>query len=130
MSKINRNETGGGFFLVLFGLPFLLAGIGVLYVASTWWIDYFATGSWERVPMDIVSVEFKEYEGDDTDTFNVLCNYTYEFKGKTYNNDKVTIETSSSNSSRHGERYEQILEYKDVGRKFVGFVNPKNLIML
>ena len=126
MSTKNQTQSGRSFFVVLFGLPFLLAGLFILYLATSWWIDYFAIGSWERVPMDIVSVEFKEYSGEDSDSYKVLCNYAYTFKEKSYKGDRVNIESGSSGSSRHEERYEQILEYKNAGRKFIGLVNPDN----
>ncbi len=61
--------------LVLFGMPFLLAGLGVTGWGVHAWMLYAASGSWQRVPATVQSVEFVEHSDSDGDTYSVKATY-------------------------------------------------------
>jgi hypothetical protein len=85
------SEVSGGC-AMLFGLPFLLAGLGVaifLYfpAISGWW----QARDWIEIPCWIEKAELKESQGDDSTTYRIEAMYRYELDGRSYSGDRVAL---------------------------------------
>ena len=125
MGKSAKQLPAG--FLILFGLPFLGAGLGVLIYAGLCWKTYFESSSWERVPAYIESVELKSHTGDDGTTYSVECRYGYEFRGREYHGTRVGIIGGTSSSYElHRKRYDVLKRHMDAEESFPALVDPED----
>ncbi len=114
--------------MMVFGLPFLGAGVGILIWGAMCWAVYFRSGSWEEVPATIESVEFVESEDSDGDTtYGVEATYAYEYGGEQYSGSRVGIlGGTSSERSFHRRRYDVLREHQDQGSPCTALVNPSD----
>lgn len=112
---------------VLFGLPFLLIGLGIgwfLYFAAitTWW----TARGWEEVPCWIENADMKSSRSNKgRRTYHVEAQYRYQFRGQTYHSEEVDLTSGSDNVGDFQERiYAQLRAYEGKPRPFRCFVNP------
>lgn len=83
-------------FLFLFGIPFLLAGLGAGGVGVSRLLEYQRAGSWIKTPARFEQVEVKTKRGSKGGTLYFLsARYSYEFQGKTYKSDRISLQESS-----------------------------------
>ncbi|MFO8006633.1 MAG: DUF3592 domain-containing protein [Candidatus Brocadiia bacterium] len=112
-------------FLVLFGVPFVLIGLGLLVWVGRSWRRYLSARAWQPVPAAVRDVEFQRHPGDDTDTYSVAATYEYSFEGRQFTGQRVDIMGGSSSNYRlHRARYERLLEHKENGQPVEVWVNP------
>lgn len=110
--------------LVIFGLPFLLVGLGVAGWGVRSWVLYAQSASWQRVPATVKSAEFVEHAGE-SDTYSVQATYEYSVGGQTYTGHRVDIMGgSSSGYSMHRRRYEELDAARRSGKPVTAMVNP------
>ncbi len=114
---------------VLFGLPFILAGLAVgafLYfpAISSWW----SSRSWVEVPCWIETAELKASHGNKGGTtYRAEASYRYEFDRRSYHGDEVSFFSGSDNMGDFQERaFQQLQSVKGKKRPFLCFVNPSN----
>ncbi len=112
---------------VLFGLPFILAGLAVgafLYfpAISSWW----SSRSWVEVPCWIETAELKASRGSKGGTtYRAEASYRYEFERHSYHGDEVSFFSGSDNMGDFQERaFQQLQSVKSKKRPFRCFVNP------
>ena len=112
---------------MLFGLPFILAGVAVgLFVyypmISSWWSAY----GWVEVPCWIEKAEMKFFPGSKgTSAHQIEAVYRYEFERRPYHGDQVgDFGGSDKLGSSQEEALEQLQASKNAGRPFRCFVNP------
>jgi hypothetical protein len=135
MGKSNKELPAGC--LALFGLPFLAAGLFMsgLYFSgfARWW----ESRSWVETPCWIESAELKTSHGDST-TYKAMATYRYEFGGRTYHGDRVSLGSGSDNIGRfqqeaHRELSRHVAKsaakaerdpQAETGAPFRCFVNP------
>ncbi|MEN3941029.1 DUF3592 domain-containing protein [Prosthecobacter sp. SYSU 5D2] len=124
-----RQSATGETFLIPFGLVFLLAGLGVgifyFSILSRW---YEARG-WVEVPCVIESSDLQERVSTDSDgtstTYEVEAAYRYEYNGRTYKGDEVSLSLGADSFGDHHQRVFSILdEHRASGRPFRCYVNP------
>jgi len=129
--KSSKPLAGGC--LTLFGLPFLAAGLfmGGFYFHgyAKWW----AARSWMEVPCWIDSAELNRNSGSDSDTYEVLATYHYEYNGRTYQGKRVALHKGSDNiGDFQRQAHRELSRYakgkpSDSGRRpFRCYVNPEN----
>lgn len=116
----------GTWFLILFGLPFLAVGLGVLLWSGKMWMLYQQSASWHRVPATILSADFQTHHGDNSTSYSVKCRYTYTVAGRTYQGDRVGIEGGGSSDSYHSRRHAILSQHRDAKTPFEAWVNPAN----
>jgi hypothetical protein len=112
---------------VLFGLPFILAGLAVgafLYfpAISSWW----SSRSWVEVPCWIETAELKSSRGGKGGTtYHAEASYRYEFNRRSYQGDEVSFLSGSDNMGDFQKRaFQQLQSVKGKKRPFRCFVNP------
>ncbi len=135
MLKMNRmpssavrpaKQLGGGCSM-LFGLPFIVAGLAVgcfLYfpVISTWW----SARGWEEVPCWIENAEMKASRGSKGGTTHKAeASYRYQYAGRTYHSEAVSLTGGSDNIGDFQQRaHAQIRAFEGKDRPFRCYVNP------
>jgi hypothetical protein len=111
--------------LVVFGLPFLAVGLGVMTYAWACWKTYLESADWAEVPATVKDVQFETNSGNDGTTYSVACSYSYEFKGRMHHGTRVGIMGGSSSSYKlHRRRYEILKEHMDAGKPYQALVDP------
>jgi Protein of unknown function (DUF3592) len=112
----------GGGCLMLFGLPFILVGLGVaafIYfpALATWW----SARNWEEVPCWIEKAELRS----SSDSWGAAGSYRYEYQGGVYHSDQVSfVEGSDNIGDFHKKAHAQMQAFEGSGRPFRCFVNP------
>ena len=120
-NKLSNNREGVGC-VILFILPFLLIGIGTLYISLNTLYLQIKTMNWIAVDALIESVDFiTTYDDDDSITYETKCTYTYSYKNKNYINNIISIGYGSNNTENHKELY-KTLEYTN---RLTAYINPE-----
>lgn len=112
--------------LILFGLPFLGVGLGVLVLGplDTLRLHYVSAG-WERVPVRIQHVELVSSRSDDSTTYKVAARYTYAFDGQTWHGTRVGYATSSDSLREDHQRVvNELRRVMQRGETYLAWVNP------
>lgn len=119
-------QTGGGC-AVLFGLPFILAGLAIGWffyfpVISGWW----SARGWEEVPCWIEKAEMTSSRGSKGGvTYQTTAGYRYEYRGRTYRGEKVGLTGGSDNFGDFQQRAHSTLRaFEGKDQPFRCYVNP------
>jgi Protein of unknown function (DUF3592) len=125
--------------LSLFGLPFFAVGIFLTWLYFSGFASWWKSRTWIEVPCWIESTELKVSRGDDSDTYQALATYRYEYKGRTWHGDRVAFESGADNIGsfqqeahrelkRHlaGEPKPEEIEAANQGPVFRCFIDPEN----
>jgi hypothetical protein len=120
------NQLGGGC-AMLFGLPFIIAGIAIgwfLYfpAISGWW----SARTWEEVPCWIEKADMTSSRGSKGGTTRkATASYRYEYRGRTYRSEEVGLTGGSDNIGDFQQRaHAQIRMFEGKDRPFRCYVNP------
>lgn len=112
---------------VLFGLPFLVAGLVIgwylyLPMVQPWW----SARHWEEVPCWIESAKLQASTGSETTTYKTEARYRYEFKGRTYHGTQVSLNDGGSDNIGDFQQsaYAQIRAHEGQERPFRCYVDP------
>lgn len=125
MSIARSAGASSSWVMILFGLPFLAVGIGVLAWSGRMWALYHRSGEWKRVPATILSVELRTHRGDDSTSYSVDCRYVYTVAGRDYEGTRVGIEGGGGSSDGyHSRRYALLARHRDAKTPFEARVNP------
>ncbi len=119
-------QLGGGC-AVLFGLPFILAGLAIgwfLYfpVIGGWW----SARAWEEVPCWIEKADMTSSRSSKGGTsYKTTASYRYDYRGRTYHSEKVGLAGGSDNIGDFQQRaHDQIRMFAGRDRPFRCYVNP------
>jgi hypothetical protein len=119
------NERGASLGAILFSIPFILVGFGVLIFGL--WPIYrnYQSQSWIEVPATILSAELNENYDSDGSTYSVAVHYSYEVQGQHFTSDKIDFYTGSDSSkSFHENRYRILKPYIGSTRLYPAYVDP------
>lgn len=128
-SSSKSSKTLGGGCAVLFGLPFILAGLAVgwfLYFPAIG--DWWSARGWEEVPCWIEAASLKASHDDEGGTTHeAVATYRYKYRGRTFHGDEVSFYGGSDNIGDFQQRvHEQIRAHQGGEQPFRCFVNPVN----
>ncbi len=112
--------------LVLFGLPFFLAGSFVIGLFCKTYADFKTAASWKPVPVKILEAELVAHRGDDSTSYSVKARYKYKVDGKEYTGERVSPEMGSSSGSHHRRHFNVLEKHRASGESFSAWVNPEN----
>jgi hypothetical protein len=106
----------------LFGLPFAAGGLftsGMIFHSLSRWIS---ARSWQETPATILTVETTN---SDEDSFSTKATYRYEWDGKQFEGDRVSIHSGSDNIGSFQVRVaNELHDHHKSGKPFRCFVNP------
>lgn len=112
---------------MLFALPFAVVGVGATYWTMHTAIQHSAMQAWVEVPAIIKHAELKRHRGKDNDTFQTIADYEYEFGGRKYTGQRVSLHGGSDNiGSFQQDVYNELKRHVDDKRPFRCYVNPSN----
>ncbi len=120
-------KSSGNGCLLLFGLPFLTAGLFLsgLYFKTlgSWW----SAQSWVEVPCVIDRAELKTSSDSDSTTYKAEAEYHYQYEGKKYQSSTVTHTMGSDNvSSFQHDAAVELKRYAQNRQPFRCYVNPQH----
>jgi hypothetical protein len=131
----SSKPVAAGGCLALFGLPFLGAGLFLTWLYFSGYVKWWTARSWQETPCWIESAELKRSSGDG-DTHKTLATYRYEFGGRVYQGDRVSLYGGSDNigdfqkeAHRELSRHAEGTSFAAGGesqRPFRCYVNPEN----
>ena len=122
---VNTKVSGGAGCLVLFALPFAAVGVGALGMFAWTVASCVSMQSWREAPARMDRVELVADDSGDSTTYRVEAEYTYEWEGREYRGDRVSVHSGSDNvGSFHHRAAAELEEHRDSGLPFPCFVNP------
>lgn len=125
--RSSREELRGGC-VVLFGMPFLLAGLAMaglcFWQLAAWWMSQ----SWEEIPCRIVDAELQENHADGNTTYRVVGRYRYVWKAREYESERISFSLGSDNLGDFHQRVyrEMKRRLKECGGLGHCHVNPED----
>ena len=87
----------GKIFLFIFALPFFGGGVWMGYSAGSTLADAWQMKQWVPVQGTLQRAGYETHSGDDSYTYEAYADYTYEFGGQQYSNDRVAIAGGADN---------------------------------
>ena len=87
----------GKVFMALFALPFSGIGVWMGFSVFSHAFDAWQMRSWVSVEASLQSAGFDTHSGEDTDTYEAYAEYTYEWLGRAYRGDRVSISSGADN---------------------------------
>lgn len=124
IKRAEKNKKAGRIFLFIFFSIFAAVGGGMLYPLGIRPImKTFDAESWETVPCKILSARVESHTGDDSNTYSVEIEYSYQYNGKPYPGDQYTFMGGSSSGYKGKQKV--VTQYKKANNP-VCFVNPDN----
>lgn len=126
-SSPKSSKPPGSGCTVLFGMPFILAGLAIgwfLYfpALSSWW----SARGWEEVPCWIEDADMKTSRGHKGgSTQKTEATFRYKYRGRTLHSDQVSFYGGSDNIGDFQQRvHAQIRTHEGQEKPFRCFVNP------
>ena len=111
--------------LTVFGLPFAIAGLYLLYLSlAQMWLAWEA-GSWQPVNATIEQVKLVTHRSSDSDTYEVEAHYHFDYGGQRYNSTAVTVDgLADSNRERHQKIYNRLIRYQGRNNGYMARMDP------
>ena len=130
---IKRVESSAGEALgagcsVLFGLPFFLAGLGVMLYGLSLFYTYQQAGHWTQVNGEVIDCQLVRHRGSKGGTtYSIKGSYTYEYEGKSYTGTRFFLETGASSGHEFWSgRFEILEDHRKNRIPLPVLVNPEN----
>lgn len=111
--------------MFLFAFPFFGVGVWMGYSIGANLADARQMGQWVPVQGRLLRAGYKTNSGDDSDTYEAYADYSYEFGGRQYRNDRVGIAGGADNIGDYQQdmgRYLSGLQSRD--GTIVVYVDP------
>lgn len=125
-SDTRKGSKGPGCLLNGFAAVFLLAGLAAMYfIALKPLFHYWQTDSWERVPAQVLDSRLNRSTSDGSTTYSVSARYQYQYQGRTYTSESVSLYGGSDNFDDFWQRLARRLEQARLAQQPVlAWVNP------
>ena len=131
----NRRQEPFGC-LVLFGVPFLAAGLFTIGLASSWWSLWWQSRDWVKVAATVESVKLDSHRGSKGGvSYKVSCVYRYRYgsgaspgnsSGREYTGSRVGLESGTTSGDAPRERFRILEEARVAGRPIEVLVDPSH----
>ncbi len=117
------SKTGAGC-LILFALPFAAGGVGMGVWLVITLFTCLSAQHWVETPARIVRTDLKVHRGKST-TYEAIAEYTYEFGGRQYRGNRVSVSGGADNlGSFQQHAYQELTRCLRQGKSFRCYVNP------
>lgn len=111
--------------LRLFALPFMAVGIWMLYSVTQTLITGAQMRSWETINAYVISGGYETISGDDSDTYKAYGRYQYDYKGRSYESTRISIDDMSDNiGGFHQELGRKLSSAASTNQPIDIYVNP------
>ena len=139
MSKSSSTSTAGSVILVIFGLPFLAAGLFMTWLYLSPIVDWWGIRSWEETPCQVIDLNLSETRGKNT-IYKVEATYQYTFRGVEHTSEQVNASFGADNlTTYHQDKFNElspfarkveargrVTQFHEDAPPYRCFVNPKN----
>jgi hypothetical protein len=116
----------GRLFMTLFALPFFGVGVWMLLSVGSTFYDAWRMQGWEPVAAQLAAAGYETHSGDDSDSYEAYARYSYQYRGRAYYGDRVTLAGGADNIGDYqvdtGNRLSAILAS---GQPLTVWVNPE-----
>ena len=120
----NKKTTGKSIGGLLFGLFFLLGGLGAGYFSVLKPLAHsIMTTPWHVVPVQLQHLELKTQQGDST-TYVVQGRYQYEFSGVVYQSERISVYSGYDNVGDYWQQLYWRLQREQERGQVTAWVNP------
>ncbi len=125
---VKTSNSAPPLFLILFGLPFAIVGLILLFIGLGQLRTYYDSAKWVKTPAQFQQVEVKSRRGSKGGTFYYLdVSYSYEIQGKTYQSKELFFDDYSNQAPEPVEEYARRIKSRlESDHHFPVLVNPKN----
>lgn len=121
-TELSKGTSLGG---VLFGLPFFLAGMGVMiFMCIVPMVKSVLAMNWERIPATVTESRMKTNYDSDGNTYKAIIKFRYRYQGREYESDSYDFISFVSTSDRKG--VQRKLDAAPAGSDQTAYVNPGN----
>ena len=120
----NNSIKQGSGCLTIFGLVFLIVGLGIsLFAMKNLFLNLNAN-SWHPTQATILSAELKVSRGDDSDTYKAIGRYRYEYAGVSFESSQLFFGNMSDNiGSFHQDLVKDMQGHKSRQQTMTAWVN-------
>lgn len=117
--------------MALFSLPFVGAGVFFGYLTYSTLGEAGAMKSWVETPAAVTAADLNTHRstsgGKTSITHSVTAEYRYEYGGREYTGNRVSIHPGGDNIGNfHKDIYAELASHRQSGEPFRCFVNPEN----
>lgn len=120
-TELSKGSSIGG---VLFGLPFFLAGMGILiFMSLVPATKSILAMNWERIPATVIESRMKTSHDSDGDTHKAIVKFRYRYEGMQYTSDTYDFISFISTSDRKG--VQKKVDSAPRGSEQLAYVNPR-----
>ena len=120
-----KTESGRSWGVVLFGLPFLVAGLAVLVLSPLDTLRlHWLSGNWAQVPATLHNIDVVSSRGSDSTTYRIVGSYSYSFSGQRYQNSRISYDTGSDNIGRDHHSIVSRIQQRQQRGALTAWVNP------
>ncbi len=114
-------------FLFLFALPFFGVGVWMGYSMAVNLSDAWQMKQWDPVQGTLQRAGYETNSGDESDTYRAFAEYSYEYGGRRYSNDRVGISGGSDNIGDYQQEMGRYLrDLKNRGETVTVYVDTED----
>jgi hypothetical protein len=115
----------GRIFLLLFALPFFGVGVWMAYSVSSTSYEAWQMKQWAPVTATLTRAGYESHRGDDSYTYEAYADYSYEYGGMVYSNDRVAISGGADNIGDFQQDLgDRLSAAMNRGEGIIVYVNP------
>lgn len=121
------SKAKGRLGVTLFGGIFVLVGLGLIVIGPLeTFYQHARSANWQPVPVTLHSVDVESHAGDDSTTYSVVAQYSYQFGGQRYQGDRVGYDWGSDNIGNYHQRIVGSIYRAQARGELRVWVNPSN----
>lgn len=105
----------------LFALPFFSVGVWMLWSISSTLVEAWRMDSWVQVEARLTDGGYETHSGDDSSTYKAYASYHYEFEGRRYEGNRVSLNTDADNIGDY---------QRDIGHNLQAALRSDNAILV
>ena len=125
MAKAVLSEKGGSIALTLFGVPFFLIGVTILYfMLVSPLLTLKDSNSWPEVNAEILDLKFSVDANTQKVKEHFFIEYSYQYEGVSYKSTGLFLDIDSPNPQMAKEVYPALKKAFDSDAKISVFINP------
>lgn len=118
-------KAAGAGCLFFFGMPFLGAGLFIMYLAVGPILKSQKANSWAAVQARVLEAELEKNYSSDSTTYKATGRFEYEYAGKRYESTRVSFQTGADNIGDYHEKLANRLKAaQNSNRSITVYVDP------
>jgi len=128
MTKLSAFRQRGGALVWIFGLVFVLVGLGVGAFFAKGAFDVLAARDWVPAEARLLRVDLQaNHDPDSATTYRVIAEYEYSWRGERLFSDRVDLHPGADNlGDYHHETYGRLNRALEAGEPVTVWVDPDN----